>query len=135
MEASLRWPLVPHASGASTSERAFTNPASAHNSHRTDIDGLRGIAVLSVVLFHEGISRLSGGYVGVDVFFVISGYLITGILLRQIHNGDFTIAQFYERRIRRIFPALFLTIAVCIVAGLVLLVPASLKELADSIVA
>jgi peptidoglycan/LPS O-acetylase OafA/YrhL len=75
--------------------------------YREDIDGLRAIAVLSVVLNHAGISLFSGGFIGVDVFFVISGYLITTIIVRELHANEFFLARFYERRIRRIFPALF----------------------------
>ena len=74
--------------------------------YRPDIDGLRAIAVTSVILGHAGVPYLTGGYVGVDVFFVISGYLITSILLRELDEKRFSIAGFYERRIRRIFPAL-----------------------------
>ena len=70
--------------------------------YRSDIDGLRAIAVLAVVLYHYGIGPLQGGFVGVDIFFVISGYLITGIIHKEIARGDFTFAGFYERRIRRI---------------------------------
>lgn len=62
--------------------------------YRKDIDGLRAIAVLSVVIYHSGISFLAGGYIGVDVFFVISGYLITSIILRKIGSGDFSILNF-----------------------------------------
>src|ERR1700737_2475942 len=75
--------------------------------HRSDIDGLRGIAVVPVVLFHAGVPHVSGGFIGVDVFFVISGYLITTILLEDIRKERFSIATFYERRARRILPALF----------------------------
>ena len=75
--------------------------------YRPDIDGLRAIAVLAVVLYHFGLGGLSGGFVGVDVFFVISGYLITGIIHREMQRGEFTLVRFYERRARRIFPALF----------------------------
>ncbi len=73
--------------------------------YRPDIDGLRAIAVVAVILFHSGFTTFSGGYVGVDVFFVISGYLITRLLMKDINLGRFSIASFYERRIRRIFPA------------------------------
>jgi peptidoglycan/LPS O-acetylase OafA/YrhL len=83
-------------------------------SHRPDIDGLRAIAVLAVVLFHAGVPGLGGGYVGVDVFFVISGFLITRLVLQDIDTERFSLLQFYERRVRRIFPALF---AVLIVAS------------------
>lgn len=89
--------------------------------YRTDIDGLRAFAVIPVVLFHAGYSVLSGGYVGVDIFFVISGFLITSIILREIHRDQFSLVQFYERRIRRIYPAaLAVAIATLIVAALVI---------------
>ena len=71
--------------------------------YRPDIDGLRALAVISVVLFHAGLG-FSGGFVGVDVFFVISGYLITGIIVREMVEGTFTIRGFWERRVRRILP-------------------------------
>ena len=81
--------------------------------HRADIDGLRAIAVVPVVLFHAGVSPVSGGFVGVDIFFVISGYLITSLILGEMAEGRFSLAGFYERRIRPIFPALFAVLAVC----------------------
>ena len=80
--------------------------------YRPDIDGLRAIAVLAVVLFHIGLAPLGGGYVGVDIFFVISGYLITGIVKREMEENRFTFASFYERRARRILPALFFLLLV-----------------------
>ncbi len=85
--------------------------------YRADIDGLRAIAVLSVIFFHTEIPGFSGGFVGVDVFFVISGYLITSIILNEIKAEQFSIARFYERRIRRIFPALFSVIAFVFLVG------------------
>ena len=74
--------------------------------YRPDIDGLRAVAVVPVILFHAGAQWLPGGFVGVDIFFVISGYLISAIILREVGQGSFTFAGFYERRIRRIIPAL-----------------------------
>ncbi|OXR50240.1 hypothetical protein PuT2_05640 [Pusillimonas sp. T2] len=102
--------------------------------YRPEIDGLRAIAVLSVILFHAGMPGLSGGFVGVDVFFVISGYLITGILLRELASGEFSIAKFYERRIRRIFPALFFVLLVCLPFGWFLMDPYALWRLGQGMV-
>src|SRR6202035_6033864 len=79
-------------------------------SYRPDIDGLRAIAVLAVVIFHAFPSALPGGFVGVDIFFVISRYLIGSILLLQLSEGRFSFRDFYARRIKRIFPALLLVL-------------------------
>ena len=79
----------------------------SHYTYRPEIDGLRAIAVLSVVIFHASETVLPGGFVGVDIFFVISGFLITSIIEKEIFSGNFSIFKFYERRIRRIFPPLF----------------------------
>ena len=95
----------------------------SNSTYRPDIDGLRAVAVLAVVLHHLSASLVPGGYVGVDVFFVISGYLITRIISREMEEGTFTFARFYERRARRIFPALFAVLAVTLVAGYFLLLP------------
>jgi len=100
--------------------------------YRPDIDGLRAIAVLSIVLYHVGIEAFPGGYVGVDIFFVISGFLITSIIVREIDAGEFSIARFYERRVRRILPALIATLVATLGAGLVLAGPAQLVELGKS---
>ena len=89
---------------------------SSKREYRADIDGIRSLAVLSVFFFHLQPDLLPGGFLGVDVFFVISGYLITGIVLRQNHLGTFSFSHFYARRIKRIFPALFV---VLLLSGLV----------------
>ena len=90
--------------------------SSSHSAlkYRPEIDGLRAVALLPVIFFHAGFELFSGGFVGVDVFFVVSGYLITSILLSQMDNGRFNLLHFYERRARRILPALFAVILVCI---------------------
>ena len=103
--------------------------------YRTDIDGLRAIAVLAVIFFHTNIPGFSGGFVGVDIFFVISGFLITSIILKDIKEEKFSIAQFYERRIRRIFPALFPVIAFTLVVGAFLFDAYTFKDLGQSITA
>lgn len=102
-------------------------PITRSFSYRREIDGLRAIAVIPVILFHTGVSIFSGGFVGVDVFFVISGYLITSLIREEMHAGTFTITGFYERRARRILPALFLVMAVCWLIALLLLYPPDMK--------
>ena len=101
--------------------------------YRRDIDGLRGIAVLSVIFFHAGFSWFQGGFIGVDVFFVISGYLITSIIQKEIDGGFFTLANFYERRARRIMPALFVTIVVTWIVALLLYMPPEFKSYSASV--
>jgi peptidoglycan/LPS O-acetylase OafA/YrhL len=98
-------------------------------SYRADIDGLRGIAVLAVVIFHAFPKALTGGFVGVDIFFVISGYLIGRILLVELQEGTFHIARFYGRRARRIFPALIVVLSVSAIAGWFTLFPDEYKQL------
>ncbi len=100
--------------------------------YRPEIDGLRALAVLPVVFYHAGFAPFSGGFVGVDVFFVISGYLITAILVREIGAGEFSLARFYERRARRLFPALFAVIGAASVAGVFLLMPTELEDFGES---
>ncbi len=100
--------------------------------YRADIDGLRAVAVLPVVLYHAGAPGVPGGFVGVDVFFVISGFLITRILAREMDDGRLSIARFYERRARRILPALMAMLAVSLAAGWFLLLPGELEDLAKS---
>ena len=94
--------------------------------YRPDIDGLRALAVMAVILFHTFPKILSGGFVGVDIFFVISGYLITQIILCDLDERKFSLANFYARRIRRIFPALMIVLIVSFALGWHLL---SLDEL------
>lgn len=101
-------------------------------SYRADIDGLRAVAVLSVVLFHAGVVALSGGYIGVDLFFVISGYLITSILRKEIVNQTFSMSTFYVRRIRRIIPALLAVMSLTSVAAFFFLLPSELEDYARS---
>ena len=103
-------------------------------SYRKEIDGLRAIAVIPVVFFHAGISSFSGGYVGVDVFFVISGYLITSLIVAEKEKEEFSIINFYERRARRILPALFFMSLVCVPFSFILMSPSQLKEFSDSLI-
>jgi peptidoglycan/LPS O-acetylase OafA/YrhL len=103
--------------------------------HRSDIDGLRAIAVIPVVLFHARMPPFSGGFVGVDVFFVISGYLITRLILADLQADRFSFATFYERRVRRIFPALFATLAVTAIIAQFLLLPEAAGDFGDALVA
>ena len=82
--------------------------------YRREIDGLRAVALLPVVLYHAGFGVFSGGFVGVDVFFVISGYLITTLIIVDLEKGSYSITAFYERRARRILPALFFVMLCCL---------------------
>ena len=101
----------------------------SHPTYRPDIDGLRAVAVLSVVAFHAFPSGMPGGFIGVDVFFVISGFLISTILFESLERGTFDLAGFYFRRIRRIFPALLLILAVCFGLGWFILLQGEFKQL------
>lgn len=103
--------------------------------YRREVDGLRAVAVLPVILFHGGFGHFSGGFVGVDVFFVISGYLITTIILAEVDKGSFSLARFYERRARRILPALFTVMAVCLPLAWLALTPTDMRAFARSVLA
>lgn len=103
--------------------------------YRKDIDGLRAIAVLPVVFSHAGLPGFSGGFIGVDIFFVISGFLITGILIREVEERNFSLLRFYERRARRILPALFAVLATCLLIGYAVLPPSLYEGLAKSTIA
>ncbi|MFX6113789.1 acyltransferase [Acinetobacter baumannii] len=103
--------------------------------YRKDIDGLRTLAVLPVIFFHAGLGIFSGGFVGVDIFFVISGYLITTIILEELKNDKFSIITFYDRRARRILPALFAVMLFCLICGYFTMMPDEYKNLGQSLVA
>ena len=121
--------------GAATAfGRSAAAPATRLN-YRPDIDGLRAVAVIAVVLFHLDIGLIKGGYVGVDIFFVISGYLITKILDTDIRGGRFSILTFYDRRIRRIFPALFAMVLATSLAALAFLLPPEITDFSKSVIA
>lgn len=101
--------------------------------YRREIDGLRALAVIPVILFHAGFSLFSGGFVGVDIFFVISGFLITSIIIKEREVGNFSLARFYQRRIRRILPALFFVIACCLPFAWVWMLPTELEDFSKSL--
>lgn len=99
--------------------------------YRADIDGLRTIAVVPVLFYHAGLG-LPGGFIGVDVFFVISGFLITFLITSELHENRFSILNFYERRARRLFPALFAMLLVTLVASMIIMVPSDLEDFGKS---
>jgi peptidoglycan/LPS O-acetylase OafA/YrhL len=101
--------------------------------YRKEVDGLRAIAVLPVILFHAGVPAFRGGFVGVDVFFVISGYLITSLIAAERQSGRFTLLGFYERRARRILPALYLVLFACLPFAWLWMLPGDLKAFSDSL--
>jgi peptidoglycan/LPS O-acetylase OafA/YrhL len=103
--------------------------------YRADIDGLRALAIVPVVLFHAGVPGFDGGYIGVDIFFVISGFLITTVLVREIDQGDFSLLRFYERRARRILPALMAMIAVVLGISAWVFLPSDLEKMPASAMA
>lgn len=107
----------------------------AAGAYRPDIDGMRAIAVVAVVLGHARIPGFGGGFLGVDIFFVLSGFLITGILFREAQSGGISLARFYERRVRRIVPALGVVLLASTLAAFVLFSPYELKQYASSLLA
>jgi len=114
--------------------KAAIGPASNGKfSYRSDIDGLRAIAVLSVIAFHTAPEKFPGGFVGVDIFFVISGFLISSIIYKELESNAFSIVDFYIRRIRRIYPALFLVLSAVCVAGWIFLLPTDFVTLGRQI--
>lgn len=110
-------------------------PTQKNIEYRTDIDGLRAIAILAVMIYHGFPKSLPGGFIGVDIFFVISGYLISNIILQQVSDGTFSIAGFYYRRARRILPALILVLSYCAIIGWLLQMPWELEALGKSMIA
>jgi peptidoglycan/LPS O-acetylase OafA/YrhL len=106
-----------------------------HHVYRPDVDGLRAIAVLAVLAFHAFPHAAPGGFAGVDVFFVISGFLISGIIFDGLRQGTFSFADFYWRRIRRIFPALVLVLAACLAFGWLVLLPDEYRQLGKHVAA
>ena len=85
--------------------------------YRSDIDGLRGISILAVLLFHAFPEKFTGGFIGVDIFFVISGYLISTIIFKELTDNKFSLINFYFRRIKRLFPALITVLITCFIFG------------------
>lgn len=112
-----------------------TLPHLSHPRYRPDIDGLRAIAVLPVVAFHAFPTWMKGGFIGVDVFFVISGFLISTIIFENLDKGTFSFTEFYARRVRRIFPALTVVLIACMIFGWLVLLPDELNQLGKHIVA
>ena len=109
--------------------------SSAPTKYRPDIDGLRAIAVMLVVFFHAFPEAMPGGFIGVDIFFVISGFLITGIVVRELDQKRFSLLAFYNRRIRRIFPALIVVLCVTMVLGWLWMLPAAYAQLSSDVFA
>ena len=101
--------------------------------YRKEIDGLRSIALIPVLLFHAGFKLFSGGFVGVDIFFVISGYLITSIIIHDMKEDKFSFISFYERRFRRIIPALFTVLLFCIFLSWFISTPTNFKDFSKSL--
>jgi len=114
---------------------SFQSKVARSGQYRADIDGLRALAVLPVVFYHAKIAGFSGGFVGVDVFYVISGYLITSLILKDEERGRFSLVSFYERRIRRIFPALFGVIFFCTIVAAILFAPRDFVAFGKSMLA
>lgn len=119
----------------STCKPACVGVQSRKSDYRPDIDGLRAIAVISVVVFHAFPSLIHGGFIGVDIFFVISGYLISKHIWEELATGTFSIKTFYARRVRRIFPALSLVLFACLMMGWLILTPAEYEQLGKHVIA
>ncbi|MBS1788706.1 MAG: acyltransferase [Acidobacteria bacterium] len=128
-------PLTPASSVTESLSATGKHARISGPQYRPDVDGLRAVAILPVVMYHVGFKGFSGGFVGVDVFFVVSGFLITSLILPEAVQRTFSIVNFYERRIRRIFPALFTIMLVSFPASFWLMWPEAFKEFGQSLIA
>ena len=106
-----------------------------HPKYRADVDGLRAVAIMSVVGFHAFPYSVKGGFIGVDIFFVISGYLISTIIFENLARGTFSFAEFYGRRVKRIFPALFVVLFATLTFGWFVLLADEYRQLGKHVVA
>jgi peptidoglycan/LPS O-acetylase OafA/YrhL len=118
-----------------TSENRARQAHAAEVVYRPDIDGLRAVAVLAVIGFHASAGWFPGGYVGVDIFFVISGFLITSIIARQVRQGRFSFVDFYARRCKRIFPSLIVVLLAVVAYGWLVLLPDEYERLGKHVAA
>jgi peptidoglycan/LPS O-acetylase OafA/YrhL len=124
--------MTDHRSAHDTVHPENAQKQSRETAYRPDIDGLRAVAVLSVILYHLGDDLLPGGFIGVDVFFVISGFLITRNIMNELRAGHFSLADFYRRRIKRIAPAMFVVVAVTVLLAQQILLPEAAERTAES---
>ena len=116
-------------SGVGIEEAAGAEARSLGAGFRPDLEGLRGVAIAAVVIFHAGVIALPGGFVGVDVFFVLSGFLISGLILRELQeSGGLSFTRFYARRARRLLPAAFVCIAVTLLLSVPILTPLHMRD-------
>jgi peptidoglycan/LPS O-acetylase OafA/YrhL len=113
----------------------FQAKRSTRNSYRPDVDALRAVAVVSVIFYHLSVPGFAGGLVGVDIFFVISGFVITRLLISGFSDGSVTLKRFYERRVRRLAPALLLTLIASCAAAYVWLLPTDFEQFTKSLLA
>jgi len=118
---------------AATTAHPFTKDLRYHPSYRPDIDGLRALAIITVVMFHAFPRLMRGGFIGVDIFFVISGFLISSIIFKGLPHESFTFTRFYANRIKRIFPALLLVLGISAIFGWFFLLPGEYAQLGKHI--
>jgi peptidoglycan/LPS O-acetylase OafA/YrhL len=114
--------------------RSFTKDLRDHPTYRGDIDGLRAVAIIPVVIFHAFPTALPGGFIGVDIFFVISGFLISSLIFKSLQRGSFSFSGFYANRIKRIFPALLLVLSISLLFGWFFLLPGEYVQLGKHVV-